>query len=309
MRRMLLRAGAATDRPPLRAAKPPFYRNLFVRHAVNPFTPLGRRTREELGRLEPCVVMGRGHSGTRVVAWMCVHLGLEMGTDAHVPSGDPADRSFKHHMRVVATRSLDVTSAAATRFLDRNRFQKAAHGFYRRIGSPAGPWGWKFPETYLIGPYVHETFPRARFIHLVRDGRDIAFKRHLTDVADHRLARAILRRQHALGLPHHLQAALSWALQVERFEAFRATVAAERVLTLRYEALVERPHEAAVTISRFLGVPMTDRCRAYIDAEVTGAHAGTYRREAPDLVHEVEQTIGATLRAHGYATGGLTGAP
>lgn len=309
MRRMLLRAGAATEPPPLRAAKPPFYRNLFVRHPVNPFTSVGRRTRERLGRLEPCVVMGRGHSGTRVVAWMCVHLGLEMGTDARVPSGDPADRSFKHHMRVVATRSLDVTSAAATRFLDRNRFQKAARGFYRRIGSPAGPWGWKFPEAYLIGPYVDETFPRARFIHLVRDGRDIAFKRHLTDVADHRLARAILRRQHALGLPHHLQAALSWALQVERFDAFRRTVAADRVLTLQYEALVECPHEAAGAIARFLGVPMTDRCRAYIDAEVSGAHAGTYRRETPDRVREVEEMVGGTLRAHGYLSEERASAP
>jgi hypothetical protein len=77
-------AGAATDRSPLRAAKPPFYRNLFVRHPVNPFTPVGRRDLGALRRLTPCVVMGRGHSGTRVVAWMCDHLGLNMGTDAQV---------------------------------------------------------------------------------------------------------------------------------------------------------------------------------------------------------------------------------
>jgi hypothetical protein len=294
---------ATGSRP--RAAKPPFYRNVFVRHPVNPFLPLSRAERGRLRALEPLVVMGRGHSGTRVLAWICFHLGYDMGSDPVAnPSGDPSDRSFRHHQRVVATHSLDVRSVADTRYLDRNRFQRAVRGFHRRLRHDQRCWGWKFPECYLIGPYVEATFPAARYLHLLRDGRDVAFKRHLTDVAEHRLARAILRRRGVLDAPHHLQAACSWALQVEHFEAFRRTIASERVLTLRYEDLVRRPHEAVERIAAFLGVAVTPACRAYVDGTITAAHAGQHRREDPALVREVEARIGATLAAFGYAAPG-----
>lgn len=284
-----------------RAAKPPFYKNVFVRYPVSPLQSLGRHKIAALRRLEPCVVMGRGHSGTRVVAWICHHLGLDMGTDAAtVPSGDPAETSFKHHQRVVATHSLDVRSAEETRYLDLNRFQKAVHGFHQRLAAEDGRWGWKFPETYMIGPYVERTFPVARYIHLMRDGRDMAFKRHLTDVPEHRLARVILRRQGALGLPHHLQAALSWALQVDLFESFRRSVPGERVLELRYETLVRDPRSAVERIGAFLDVPLTPGACRYAEEEISAAHVAAYRNEDAAKVREVEERIGETLRRHGY---------
>ncbi|MGH9383604.1 MAG: sulfotransferase family protein [Vicinamibacterales bacterium] len=284
----------------LRAAKPPFHKNVLVRHPVNPWIPLASAQVRELCRLQPCVVMGRGHSGTRLVAWICHHLGVQMGVDAVRPSGDPIDRSFQHHLRIVATRSLDVRKVRQLYYRDRNRFQKAVHGYYRRLGSPAGPWGWKFPEAYVIGPYVHDTFPSARYIHLLRDGRDIAFKRHLTDVSEHRLARRILHRQDALELPHHLQAALSWALQVELFTAFQSSLPPGRVLTIRYEQMVEHPHHVATEIAQFLGVSMTEACESYIEREVSRSHAGQYRREDALRVREVEERIGPTLRELNY---------
>ena len=292
--------GASSRPPALRASKPPFYRNVWVRHPVNPLLPLGREKVERLRQMEPCVVMGRGHSGTRVVAWMCHHLGIEMGVAAGVPSGDPFDGSFKRHMRIVATHSLEARSTEETRYLVRNRFQRAVDGFHRRM-DPAGPrWGWKFPESYLTGPYVAETFPHARYLHLLRDGRDVAFKRHLTDVSEHRLARGILRRQGALALPHHLQAALSWSFQVELFESFRQTLSPNQILTIRYEDLVDRPQKTADLVAGFLRVEMTDACRAYLDREVTAAHVGEFRSQDEDEVREVEQLIGPTLRSLGY---------
>src|SRR5205823_1132143 len=39
-------------------------------------------------------------------------------------------------------------------------------------------WGWKVPRTILMLPFVHEIFPGMRAIHLVRDGRDMAYSRN-----------------------------------------------------------------------------------------------------------------------------------
>jgi hypothetical protein len=35
-------------------------------------------------------------------------------------------------------------------------------------------WGWKLCETTLILPLLAALFPTGRYIHLVRDGRDVA---------------------------------------------------------------------------------------------------------------------------------------
>lgn len=47
--------------------------------------------------------------------------------------------------------------------------------------APEGPlpevWGWKYCETAFVMPLVAKAFPGARFVHVVRDGRDVASSR------------------------------------------------------------------------------------------------------------------------------------
>jgi hypothetical protein len=42
----------------------------------------------------------------------------------------------------------------------------------------ARPWGWKLCETTYAVPVIDFLFPGAKFIHLIRDGRDVAFCDH-----------------------------------------------------------------------------------------------------------------------------------
>jgi hypothetical protein len=51
----------------------------------------------------------------------------------------------------------------------------AAHLEGHSIGAP---WGWKLCETLYILPVLDFLFPEARYIHLLRDGRDVAFCDH-----------------------------------------------------------------------------------------------------------------------------------
>lgn len=273
-------------------------------HPVLPFLPLAPEKAAVLARQPPVVVMGRGHSGTRLLAGILVHLGVEMGTDlTRHRSGDVLDRSFQQHIRKVAVRCVDPRRAGETGFMELNRFKKAAFGYYRRLDPGPRPWGWKFPETYLVGPYVRATFPTARYIHLLRDGRDLAFKAHLTDLPRHRLARAILRQQRALKDPRHLQAAKSWALQVELFDRFGRKLGADQLLEVRFEKLLAAPGEEANRICRFLGLEMTADCCRYLERVIDPVRASQYLREDPARVREVEQAIGPVLARFGYADG------
>lgn len=262
--------------------------------------PLAASRTEQLSRLEPCVIMGRGHSGTRLISWICTHLGFQLGADESIHrSGDITDRAFKQHVRRVAQNNLDPDRVARMDAKDLNRFQKAVFGFHQRLAPSSSRWGWKFPETYMIGPYVERTFPRARYIHLLRDGRDIAFKRHLTDSPQHRLGDAILVRQQARSLPPHLQSALSWSLQVELFCAFRAQVDPARILDIRFEALARDPVREVERICEFLDVSMTNGCDEFLHT-IDRAKISQHRKEDPARLREVERRIASTLKKTGY---------
>lgn len=252
-----------------------------------------------LAQETPIVLMGRGHSGTRVLQRICTHLGVELGP-GDVRTGDVADRRFQKIIKRIALQSLGTTSLDQVRPDLLRAFRRAAFRYRSSLDARDGLWGWKFPETYLIGPYVAAAFPRARYLHLVRDGRDVAFKDHLTDRQSNALGRAILDARGVLDRPHHIQAAASWAYQVDLFDEFRTELAPDRVLDIRFVDLATRPRKAAGAICAFLDLPLTESCRRYLDEEIDADKVNEHRHQSTAQVREVEAHVGATLRRYAF---------
>jgi hypothetical protein len=251
-----------------------------------------------LASLQPVLIMGRGHSGTRVLSYACTHLGIQLGTTS--ATGDADDRTFTRTIKKIACRNLAPRTIDSVDGKDLIRFQDAVFRYYTKIGSPQTPWGWKFPETYLIGACVERTFPQARYIHMVRDGRDLAFKRHLTDDPNRTLGKKLLTHIGAMDLPHHLQAAMSWAFQVDRFDAFRKTLNANQVLDIQFEDICREPMAAMQDVCQFLNIPMTEQCESFITKQLDLGKIAQYKSEDPAKIQEIEQAIGDTLKRHGY---------
>ncbi len=269
-------------------------------------TPGTRRKLEAFRTSQhPVVVMGRGHSGTRVLAFACAKLGVNLGTSEDHRTGDPVDRRFTEEVKKIALSSLKRDSQGEVREREVWRLVRAAYGYYERLGRPAGLWGWKFPETYLIGPLVFRAFPGVKFIHMVRDGRDLAFKNHLTDDPKRRLGRRILTLASALDAPRHIQAACSWKFQVDGFDRFRSGLPREKVLDLRFEDLCARPIETMSRVCEFLGVELSEDCKRYLEAEVDATKVSQYRENDPRLVREVEEKTRDTLERWGYLPAAL----
>lgn len=166
-------------------------------------------------------------------------------------------------------------------------------------------WGDKTPAYISLVDELAAVWPDARFLVLVRDGRDVALS--------------------VLPLPfgpnNVWAAARSWA------HAIRLGRAAERrypdrVLTLRYEDLVERPHEEVPLACEFAGVPYDPDMLAVersepgkiardqtgwftsIWAGINTTAVGKWRRELSPRQQEVfERVAGAELSELGYETG------
>jgi len=264
-----------------------------------------RRAIERLREESPVVIMTRGHSGSRVLAWALQRAGVALGAIPEKKTGDIQDRRFTRRIKRLAIARLSgATSDRATEAQARSLLRKALP--CKQWIAEHNPdhdtthWGWKFPETCLIGPAVERAFPTARYIHLIRDGRDLAFKEHLTDDPARPLGKRLLTAAGALNDPPHLRAARSWAYQERTLREFFQTLPDDRVHRVRFEEMVAEPEPTVARCCAFLGIDMTAACRDYLADKINPSKIAQYRDEDPDRIAEVERAIGDELQAHGY---------
>lgn len=156
----------------------------------------------------------------------------------------------------------------------------------------------------LLGVSVHRRFrclaglfPEARYVHLVRDGRDVA---------------ASIIEQGWAG--NHYTGARQWRETEEEWERAMAGIPAERRLEVRFEALLEDPPATLDRICAFLGVPYRDEMLRYPEDSTYGpvdpGAAGRWRRSAsPRAVRLAEAGAGGWLERRGYAPSGLARLP
>lgn len=115
----------------------------------------------------------------------------------------------------------------------------------RRICAEAygpGPWGDKYNEYLLDLPWLHATFPDARWVFLVREPGEA-------------VASMLAWRHDKPWNPHDAGAAsVKWAHWTSRWLAFRGAVAPRNRIEVDYAALCEGRHDA---LSELVGVDLT----------------------------------------------------
>jgi Sulfotransferase family len=170
-------------------------------------------------------------------------------------------------------------------------------------------WADKTPAYIGHVDRLAETWPEARFVVLVRDGRDVALS--VTNVP--------------FGPNNAWAAARSWARAIRQGREAAARYPG-RVLELRYEDLVTDPEREVVATCNFLeleyspdmlAIERTDRSKVVEDQSawftnvwsgITTAAAGKWKTElSPRDVEVFESVAGAELRLLGYETSGADG--
>lgn len=152
----------------------------------------------------------------------------------------------------------------------------------------------------IVGATVHKHFdrllrvwPDARFIHIVRDGRDVA--------------RSVIQ----IGWAGNVWVAADVWLEAERlWDSMRRTLPPDRFLEVTYEGLVTDPRATLERVCAFLGV-------AYDEAMFDYAKRTTYKMPDPSLLNQwrrkmpepevrlFEARAGDMLDARGFPRSGL----
>ena len=198
-------------------------------------------------------VIGRGHSGTRVMSHTLYASGVYMGQMLN-PSGDlipPQDmyaacRVLAQHVRWEGGLTWDWSELLSME--PPPEFVELIHSYLRSVlERTAEHKGWKIPETTLVLPWIVHMFPEVRYIYWIRNPLDCILGRHLTDDL----------RDFGIQYPptedERLRRAISWRYQ---YELVKATSKPEHWLEVRFEDFVLRQDETLARLEGFLGIQL-----------------------------------------------------
>lgn len=140
---------------------------------------------KDIAALEPIVVIGSNHAGTRAVVDMLTILGSEPGDvsnsyrenkfflELHEDIlGIPHGQIWKYKIFDVGfAESFKISSESRERVIA--RLHRELRGHYPDVDGSS--WHWKCPSSALCIEFWNEVFPKAYYVHIVRDPYDIAY--------------------------------------------------------------------------------------------------------------------------------------
>ena len=237
---------------------------------------------------ELIIVVGRGHSGTRMLSHTLYASGVFMGKVIN-DSGDALPPQPMYEACDLIGEHVGWSGGLSWDFQRLHempidpRFEELVQTYLKLVLEAPNPQrGWKLPETTLAYPWIVRMFPNARYVHIVRDPRDCLLKKHRTD----NLADANVRYPDT-GDELDRRVA-SWKYQ---HDIVRATPAPKHFLSVRYEDLVLDYEHAIARVEAFLGIPLA---RIVVDR----SRVGQWRSDRRLLPHV--GPLAADIRELGY---------
>jgi hypothetical protein len=151
---------------------------------------------------------------------------------------------------------------------------------------------------------LHALWPQARFVHLIRDGRDVYLSMRHRPL--HHLKAGVFDTWSEKPV---LTAALWWELNVRGGRKAGNLLGAGLYYEIRYESLVAHPREECETLSAFLGLPYDDAMLRFNETQrkkkerrpiTPGLRDWRTQMPAQDL-ERFEAAAGGLLEELGYA--------
>jgi Sulfotransferase family len=244
----------------------------------------------------PHVIGATGGSGTRVTARIVRDAGMYIGTDLNpyedaLTFGDFSDRWINLYFPADETQR----AALAPEMTADLRARLDAH--LADLPAAATSWGWKEPRSIYLLPFLNEQMPSLRFLHFIRDGRDMAFSDNQKQLEKH--GKTVFKD----GWPARRRPTRSielWNRINLQAADFGERVLGDRYLRVRFEDLCNQPAATVGRIFDFFG--LEGDAEAVAAAEVRPPDSlGRWREEGKRLLADLERRADEGLRRFDYA--------
>ena len=241
-----------------------------------------------------------GGSGTRVIARLARHAGYDLGRNLNEAEDALEFYSF-HETWINPFVSAEVRGRALSREQAEQmeqEFQAALERHHPSNSQTIQQWGWKAPRSIYLLPFLHRQLPNFKFIHLLRDGRDMVLSANQNQLRKH--AAAILTWPERLFRSEPERALLLWARANVRAAEFGETTLRDNYFRVRFEDLCASPVETTAGIMNFLGAPGVDS-EAIARIEISPPSTLQRWRSYPaPLIARLEAVGRDALRKFGY---------
>lgn len=253
-----------------------------------------------VGATSPIVVGATGGSGTRAIHSVLARSGVFMGVRLN-GAGDAMDfepfldeiinptlenvRSLKYELSSLPS---PYRNQALLRLRDICKCYVADRPIELRS------WGWKNPRSMYILPFICAVYPDLRFVHVIRDGRDMAVSSNQNQLRKH--------YGPLFGHPRRESAPIAsielWARANLDVAAWCEVRLAKRYLQVKFEDLCTSPATTAEHLLAALGVEADP-------GTVTGhivppKTLGNWRNQNEQLINRLNETGRIALEAFGY---------
>lgn len=239
----------------------------------------------------PLIIGGTGGSGTRVIMRIVQSAGVDMGSRLNETDDAVAFFAFHNFWVNQAFFGLDRKLPPPERRAMDRQFRECLHIHCEKM-QESEQWGWKTPRSLLLLPFLHRHFPALRFIHVIRDGRDMALSKNQNQLRDH--GAAILGRQ--IDVSNPLDSFAFWLKTNNAAADYGERILRRQYLRLRFEDVFTNTTEICERLWEFIGLKGDLSLAGIVPPKTIGRW-----KDAPPEIKQAFNELGEeSLRRFGY---------
>ena len=250
----------------------------------------------KLPALGPNIIGATGGSGSRVAARIVSQGGMFIGS--HLNESEDAlniATYFDRWINPFIKREAAALSAEGQSAMTRELMTMLEHHLISWAGA-GKPWGWKEPRSIFLLTFFHRQFPKLKFLHLVRDGRDMAFSSNQNQLRKHGSA---FLSQKEMEWPQPLRSIALWSRINHLVAEYGEKNLGDGYLRVRFEDLCAQPGSTIRGIYDFFG--LAGNVEEIAQKEVNPPESlGRWQTQDKKLLAELDQIGAAALQKFGY---------
>ncbi len=259
-------------------------------------------THRGLPSVPPVIIGAMGGSGTRVLPRILRLCGFWMGAWVNPVTQDAmASRYFlqRHFSHLVNH------EAGEGQLMEELSRLMVAHRW--GMPNPDARWGWKNPRNMWIIPFLSRIHPEMKFIHVVRDGRDMALSDNTNLLCKYG---AFLLDDPDCERDRVATQLKLWTLGNQIARSNGRTYLGSNYFLLNYERLCRRPRETLVRLFDFLGLEASGQLVESAGQLVSPSrNIGRWKASDLKLLHEPDEETRELLYDFGYDSTGRSREP
>ena len=247
----------------------------------------------------PLIIGATGGSGTRVIARIARDAGFALGTNLNEPEDaldfvPLHDAWINRYLRLVNGRPGTPVAKLPTGF--REAFAEAV-GRLLAGEAQQDRWGWKAPRSIYLLPLYRHVYPSLKFIHVIRDGRDMALSKNQNQLRQH--ASTLLTWRERFFQSRPVRSIMLWDRVNGRTAQFAEQELGSNYLQIRFEDLCNDPVGTVARLLQFVEAK-GDAGKIASERIKPPGTLGRWRSAEAGLIQKLNQVADASLRRFDY---------